>query len=130
MTAKAAGRTTGCSKADAEKRLDDSRAFLLTAQTADNDDVVTTNAIHAAIAAADVLCCITLGERSSSPSHTEAVELLRQLEPKHANTLARCLKLKTRAAYDSNDVSARDAARTVRNAQSLVDAAEQALLDG
>lgn len=129
MTARLAGRTTECARADAASRLEDAQAFLLTAQAADNEDVIATNAIHAAIAAADVLCCVALGERSSSPSHIEAARLLHRVQAKHANTLKRCLDLKTRAAYESNDVSARDAARTVRNAQSLVAAAEQALVD-
>ena len=121
-------RTSTCGKADARKRLEDAQAFLVTAEAADNDDVIATNAIHAAIAASDVLCCLGLGERSSSTTHDDAVGLLKRLDGKLANVLARSLGFKTRAAYESTDVSAKDAARTVRNAQVLVDAAEHALL--
>jgi len=110
MTTRASARTTHCPKADARKRVVDARAFLLTAQAADNNDVIATNAIHAAIAASDVICCLALGERSSSSSHADAVKLLRRVSATHANTLKRCLDLKTKAAYESTDVSTKDAA--------------------
>ena len=38
-------------------------------------DVVATNAIHAAIAAADAIACYSLGERSGDGNHAAAVEL-------------------------------------------------------
>jgi glutamine amidotransferase-like uncharacterized protein len=108
--------------------LDDARAFLLTAEAADNADVVASNAILAAIAASDVLCCLALGERPNSGNHVEASELLERVETKHAQTLRRCLALKSKAAYSSQSVSTGDAGSTVRWAVALVDAAEAAML--
>ncbi len=128
MSAKATQRSVPCGTSDARSRLVDARAFLDVAEVSDNTDVVATNAIHAAIAAADVLCCLSLAKRSSSTNHHDAVDLLHQVDASAANALRRCLDLKTRAAYESRDVSARDAATTVRHAARLIDAAEKAVL--
>lgn len=128
MNAKATQRSVPCGTADARSRLIDARAFLDVAEVSDNNDVIATNAIHAAIAAADVLCCLGLGERSSSQNHNDAVELLRQVDAANANSLRRCLDLKTKAAYETTDLSTRDAAATVRHSTHLVEAAEKALL--
>lgn len=121
MSAKQTGRTVRCDKTDARSRLD-------VAEVADNPDVIATNAIHAAIAAADVLCCLKLGERSRSTNHAEGVDLLRRVDARAANALKRCLDLKTKAAYETLDLSARDATGTVRHARSLVEEAMQALI--
>ena len=54
------GRTRDCDAADARARLQDARQFLEAAELlteAGNGDLVATNAVYAAIAAADVLCC-------------------------------------------------------------------------
>ncbi len=128
MSAKATQRSVPCGTSDARSRLVDARAFLDVAEVSDNTDVVATNAIHAAIAAADVLCCLARGRRSSSANHNDAVDLLQQVDASAANSLRRCLDLKTRAAYESRDVSAGDAATTVRHAARLIDAAEKAVL--
>lgn len=128
MSAKRTQRTTECTTADARSRLVDARAFLEVAEVADNTDVVATNAIHAGIAAADVLCCLSLRERSTSSNHSDAVDLLRRVDDALSNALRRCLDLKTRAAYETRDLSAKAAALTVRQSALLVDAAERALL--
>ena len=90
--------------------------------------MIATNAIHTAIAAADVLCCLTLGRRSSSANHGDAVDLLRQVNTTDASSLRRCLDLKTKTVYETRDLSAKDAAATLRHATHLVDAAEKALI--
>jgi len=110
---------------DARNRLVDARAFLEVAEVSDNTDVIATNA---AIAAADALCCLSLGKRSSSPNHAHAVGLIQPLDAALVGSLRRCLDLKTKVAYESRDLSAKDAATTVRHAVHLVEAAEAALL--
>lgn len=128
MSAKATQRSVPCGPSDHRSRFVDARAFLDVAEVSDNTEVTATNAIHAAIAAADVLCCLALGKRSSSANHSDAVELMHQVDATAANSLRRCLDLKTRAAYETRDLSAKDAAATVRHATHLVEAAEKALL--
>lgn len=128
MTARPRGRRLPCTIADARARLHDAEAFLQTAQTASNSDVVATNAIHAAIAAADAICCVALRERSAGGSHTAAVELLRRVDAALAAALQRSLDRKTQAAYESRDVSARDAAACVRQATALVEAARSRVI--
>ncbi len=80
-------------------------------------DAVATNAIHAAIAAADVICCLRLGRRSSDGNHQASVELLRQVDAQLANHLRRALNHKQQAAYESRDLSDRDAAACVEQAR-------------
>ena len=109
--------------ADARARLADAEAFLEAAIIATNPDVKATNAIHAAIAAADAICCIALRERSADGNHTAAVELLAQVDNPLSATLARALSRKTQAAYESRDISTPDASTCVRQATTLLEAA-------
>ena len=72
------GRTRECGGHDARARLRDARQFMEAAELladAGNGDVVATNAVHAAIAAADVLCCLALGRRSADGNHDAARRL-------------------------------------------------------
>ncbi len=128
MSARATQRPVPCGTSDARSRLVDARSLLDVAEVSDNTDVIATNAIHAAIAAADVQCCLALGKRSGSTHHSDAVDLLHQVDATAANSLRRCLDLKTKAAYEAKDLSVKDAAATVRRATHLVEAAEKALL--
>lgn len=123
------GRHNPCTVADARARLNDAEAFLDTAEMAEDPDVVATNAIHAAIAAADAICCIALRERSADGNHTAAVDLLGRVDSKLANALSRALNCKTQAAYESRDIGAKDAATCVRQAMSLVEAARSRVLN-
>jgi hypothetical protein len=100
---------------------------LEAAELLDAPDVVATNAIHAAIAAADVITCFALGERSSDGNHVSAVDLLRQVDASLATTLKRALDRKTQASYESADISEADATSCVRWARQLLVAAEARL---
>jgi hypothetical protein len=74
-----AGRIKSCQAGDARARLDDARRFLAAADREvepGNGDVVASLAILSAIAAADVLCCLALGERSNDGNHAAAIKLL------------------------------------------------------
>jgi hypothetical protein len=123
-----AGRHTGCTLADARARLHDAQAFLDTAALATDPDVIATLAIHAAIAAADAICCVALRERSSDGNHASAVALLGRVGTKLAGALSRCLDRKTQAAYESRDIAAKDAAACVHQATTLIDAARARVL--
>ncbi len=127
MSPRQKGRPVACGVADAKARLHDARAFLRTAQAADDADVVATNAIHAAIAAADAICCVALGSKSASGDHRDAVAHLSKVDPTLGGHLDRCLSRKTQAAYETRDVSTRDANLCVRHAAALVAAAQERL---
>lgn len=128
MSPRQAGRRAPCTLADAKARLRDAEAFLDIAVIAQDADVVATNAIHAAIAAADAICCISLRERSVDASHVAAVELLTRVDPKLASVLSRSLNRKTQAAYESRDISKKDASACVRQATTLVEAARSRIV--
>lgn len=123
MSPRPGGRLRPCTVADARARLTDATAFLEAAERASNPDVIATNAIHAAIAAADAICCVALRERSTDGSHTAAADLLKRVDARLSATFRRCLDRKTQAAYEARDVSARDAVACVKQAVTLIEAA-------
>jgi hypothetical protein len=91
-------------------------------------DVIATNAIHAAIAAADAICSVALRERSSGGNHAGAVQLLTGVDPRLGAALKRALDRKTQAAYETRDIAAKDAESCVRQASLLVDEARRRVL--
>ena len=124
------GRTRDCDITDARARLVDARQFLDAAEllvAPGNGDVVATNAIHAAIAAADVICCVQLGQRSNDANHEAAIALLERADPHLAKQLRRALVRKQQAGYESRDVADSDATACVDAARRLVIAAAKAL---
>jgi hypothetical protein len=124
---RAKGNRKPCDVQQARQRLIDARQFLEAAELLDAPDVVATNAIHAAIAAADAITCHALGERSNDGNHAAAVDLLRRVDPKLATSLKRALDRKTQAGYESTDLSGADATTCVRWARNLLVAAEDRL---
>jgi len=121
---RAKGARKQCDAKQARQRLIDARQFLEAAALMEAPDVVATNAIHAAIAAADAITCHALGERSSDGNHVAAVDLLRQVDASLATALKRALDRKTQAGYERADLGAADAANCVKWAQQLLAAAE------
>jgi hypothetical protein len=121
------GARRNCDAEQARKRLVDARQFLEAAEILDAPDVVATNAIHAAIAAADAITCYTLCERSNDGNHGAAAELLRQVDASLATTLKRALDRKNQAAYESSDIGATDAASCVKWAKQILAGAESRL---
>jgi hypothetical protein len=122
------GRRSPCSVADARARLHDSEAFLEAAQSAQDADVAATNAIHSSIAAADAVCCMALRERSADGNHAAAIQLLSRVDNNLSVALKRALDRKTQAAYESRDISERDAKMCLRQAVLLVAAARDRVL--
>jgi hypothetical protein len=125
MTPRQGGRRQPCTTTDAQARLHDAEAFLDTAEGAPDPDVRATNAIHAAIAAADAICCFAARERSADGNHSAAVDLLRTVDSQLAATLARLLARKQQAAYETRDISAKGASTCIRQATTLVEAARR-----
>ena len=110
--------------------MTDARQFLSAADLltdAGNGDVVATNAVHAAIAAADVLCCLHLGRRSTDGNHESAISLLAGVGHEHATQLRRALARKQQAGYESRDLSDSEATICVEAARRLVTAADAAV---
>jgi hypothetical protein len=108
---------------DAKARLRDAEAFLEAAELSKNSDVIATNAIHAAIAAADAICCVALRERSADGNHSAAVQLLGEIDKTLAATLRRALDRKNQAAYEARDIADADAQACIRQATTLIGAA-------
>jgi hypothetical protein len=90
--ARSKARTQSCDRSDALTRLSQAEAFLLAAELIVDDhsddatpSVAASLAVLAGIAASDAACCSRLGVRTRGQSHTEAVELLRTVEPHGAD---------------------------------------------
>ncbi|WP_228507617.1 hypothetical protein [Herbiconiux sp. VKM Ac-1786] len=98
-------------------------------ELADDDelrDAVVTLAVHAGIAASDVICLRRLGYYWQSGNHHEAIEHLQRAEPACARHLTTLLALKTRAGYGHDAISPSNVARSVRAMRHLADAARAA----
>ena len=102
----------GLHRSQARRRLADARAQLdlaeleprRAARRREGRGVVR---VLAGIAAADAACCKSLGRRSRSQDHRDAVALVRQVEPGGADAakqLERLLGLKDQAQYGLEDV--------------------------
>ncbi len=144
MTARA--RRRACTAEDARTRATHARAYLEVAKLVRSDagkpedlnfnHVAAGNAVLAAIAASDALCCRLLGERSRGQDHRDAVALLEQVrfgsgtdETKArrgrelARALATALDLKDDSHYGTLMIGAAELRRLMRAADILVSAA-------
>jgi hypothetical protein len=139
-------RRRPCTAEDARTRAAHARAYLEVAKLIRGDadkpedlnfsQVAAGNAVLAAIAASDALCCRLLGERSRGQDHRDAVSLLEQVrfgtgtdeaQAKRARDLARALAtaldLKDDSHYGTLMVGATELRRLIRAAEVLVSAA-------
>jgi hypothetical protein len=127
-------RTRRCDEATISGRLRKAEQFLDAAETirdfADDErdigDALVTLCVHAGIAAADVLCCVALGEHAQGEDHNEALDLLGRVRPdgpEFAKSLRPLLGMKTRAGYSHRAASSDDRKRALRHATKLVRAA-------
>jgi hypothetical protein len=86
-------------------------------------DACVTLAVHAGVAASDVICCARLGRHARGESHTDAVALLATVDQglaRHLNTL---LGLKTRAGYGHEPVTAASLVKARRAMTALIEGA-------
>ncbi|WP_460710619.1 hypothetical protein [Nocardioides dilutus] len=89
-------------------------------------DVLGTLYVHAGIAAADVVCCVRLGQHSIGDDHEQAIALLHSAEPDLSGSLRNLLRIKTKAGYSHQPLSNDELKRAERAANRLVDAARMA----
>jgi hypothetical protein len=127
-------RTRQCDDAVTRGRLRKAEQFWeaaeLTREFADDEtevgDAYVTLCVHAGIAAADVICCIALGEHAVGEDHNEALTLLSRVRPdgkELTKALAVLLGMKTLAGYSASPVSAVDRKRAQRQAERLLQSA-------
>jgi hypothetical protein len=129
-------RTQDCDENDARRRLRDARAQLDLAELATADSTpeekkaAASCAVLAGIAAADAACCKSLGRRSRSQDHHDAVALVRQVAPggpDAAKQLERLLGVKDQAQYGFEDIAGQKLLSARRQARALVAFAESAV---
>lgn len=130
--AKAKGRTSSCTKADAVSRLGQARGFLDAAELYQGDEpnVAASNAVLAAIAASDAACCAALGYHATGESHDEAVMHLQSVAPEGpeaAKALRRALAVKSKAQYGLTSISGADRDTALRQARRLIGIAEKVI---
>lgn len=101
-------------------------ALQLADEAADVADAFVTLAVHAGIAAADVVCAARLGVYSRSENHNEAAALLSKADPDLAKHLRALLRMKTAAGYSSTPMSSADLKRAERAMESLMRSARTA----
>lgn len=129
-------RTRPCDRAVATGRVKKAAQLYDAAETirelADDEgeigDAFVTLCVHSGIAAADAICCAALGEHAQGESHSDAVQLLAQVNPGGGELgldLQTLLGLKTRAGYSYEPVNAEMRKRPRRAATRLLDAARE-----
>lgn len=131
MTARASGRTSPCTRAQAQLRLGQAEKFLEVARLVGSESeaipesasVAASLAVLAGIAASDAACCAALLRRARGQDHKQAVPLLAQVTPDGpgaAKNLDRLLDLKDTAHYGVIHVSSPELRAALRQAASLV----------
>lgn len=132
-------RRAPCGPAEARRRARMARTYLDVAEQVDLVDtdegrnVAAGNAVLAAIAAADALCCLRLGRHAPGRDHQEATALLKTIRPDgpaRAKDLATVLGVKDAAHYGTVFISPTVLRSTLRAATRLVAAAEAAIQTG
>ena len=124
--------TVTLDRAGARARLKEAHVYLSAAELHDSggaaeNKVAGSVAILAGIAAADAICGLVLGLRSSGDDHAQAIRLLKQAthpSTKAANSLARLLTQKTPVQYGADAISANDALNLIKWARDIVDEAD------
>lgn len=126
---RARGRTRTCNKATVRGRHEKAIEFWEAATELDilhpdgHSDAVVQLCVLAGIAAADVICCVYLGQHSDGQSHGVAVDLLNKVDPRLANFLAVLLRHKTESAYRATVSHASMRRAALRSAAALIEAA-------
>ena len=122
--------TSPLSTGEARARLKEAQAYLELAGlgaasgSAAERRVSGSNAILAGIAAADAICGLTLGERSSGEDHAQAIPLLERAVGPRSKTVSSFRRLvtdKTPIQYGVRPVSVADAAALLKWAKEIVD---------
>lgn len=133
MTPRYTDKKAKCSAADARVLLGHAKAYLTAAELmlddleSDESTVATGNAVLAAIAAADAMCCALAGQRPRGENHRCAADFLEEVTGDKAlgGRLRDAIDLKESGHYGSSNVTDARANRAVRAAKALITAAEE-----
>lgn len=119
--------TRPADRALARRRLAKAEEFWEAAETLAGDpgfmNAYTAQLVLSGIAAADVLCAAKLGLYAPTGDHSEAVALLRRVEPALAGNLSKLLAAKTRAEYSGQLMKTTEMTGLRRAAEALLNAA-------
>lgn len=132
MATKRASVST-CGRVQAKNRLDVAKQYQELAHLKSDEDTgaarnaAAGNAVLAGIAAADAICCIRLGERSSSSDHSEAIAFLARVDKKLAQHLATLIGDKPTSHYGDTFIGIQSLKGCLRAMDHLVQAAIQDL---
>lgn len=130
------GRTQACGLAEARTRAGSATKFLEVARLVESEEegafrsVAASLAVLAGIAAADAACCRALGRRSRGSDHHDAEALVAEISPggaEAATWLRRLIDLKDTAQYGILYVSRDDLKVAMRQAERLVDFANEVI---
>lgn len=88
-------------------------------------DIFVTLAVHAGIAATDVICIGALGEYSPTGAHDESLALVGRVDKAARTSLSRLLGLKTKAGYTHRPVSRSDVLAAANALEKLLDIARR-----
>lgn len=130
--ARSTGRTRPCTKATTDGRRAKAIEFWEAAcdldalHPTDKADACIQLCILAGIAAADVICCVHLGEHADDQAHNTALVLLRKIDAKLAGHLSILLRQKTASGYRERSSSPANRLLAKRSAEALVEAAKTA----
>jgi hypothetical protein len=133
VNARRIDRLQECGPGQARTRLRHAQLYLQVAQTVlaeeagEETTVATGNAVLAAIAASDALCCARAGERYRGGDYRLAADLLERVtgDRRLAGLLRDVLDLKDTGHYGLVDVQLARAKSAVRKAEELVTTATQ-----
>lgn len=125
-------RTQPCDAIHARKRLEDARKFLEVAEMVDDEPIMISAGVSAAIAvlagiaASDAACCAVLGYRPRGDDHREAVSVLTRVSGSSdaARSLSRLLAIKNDAQYGLTQITPTKRKTALRLATNLVGFAE------
>lgn len=128
------GKSSVCGKGTAQSRLNVAREYQalahskLNVETGAVRNAMAGNAILAGIAAADAICCIRLGERSTSSDHSDAVLFLAKVNPVLAQKLSTLIGSKPTSHYGENFIGIETLKSCLRAMDQLVLAATKAVI--
>lgn len=136
--ARGKSKTEACTSRQAKQRQAQAASFIDVAELAAHEydpdieygGVAAALAVLAGIAASDAACCHMLGERSRSQDHRDAEALLAEIKPggdRAVKNLRGLLNLKDTARYGMVSVSGAQLKRSMRQAQQLIEFADQIL---
>lgn len=122
-------KTVKTRRSDGRLYLSKAQQFCAEATTAitnARNDAAMLNAVHAAISAADAVCVVLGGRRSSDPDHRRAADLLQEIGGKSTDVSGQVRRLrelitkKNAVEYESRLATTREATGAVQKAERFV----------